>query len=123
VFERDGTTLITRVPISFTTAALGGEIEIPGLDGERFKIDIPAGIQSGKQLRKRGAGMPVLQGRGRGDLVVEIMVETPDQAHRRQKELLRELQETETGDECPQSRAFFDRIKEVIWPRRRRPKV
>lgn len=114
VFERDGTSLVTRVPIAFTTAALGGEIEIPGLDGERIKIDIPAGIQSGKQLRKRGAGMPVLQGRGRGDLVIEIMVETPTRLSSRQKELLRELQATETGDETPQSKGFFDRLKEAF---------
>ena len=114
VFERDGTTLVTRVPIAFTTAALGGDIEIPGLDGERIAIDIPAGIQSGKQLRKRGAGMPVLQGRGRGDLVIEIIVETPTKLSSRQKELLRELQETETGDETPQSKGFFDRIKEAF---------
>lgn len=113
VFEREGTTLITRVPISFTTAALGGEIEIPGLDGKRHEIEIPAGIQSGKQLRKRGAGMPVLQGRGQGDLVIEIMVETPTKLTARQKEILRELQATETGEECPQSRGFFDRIKEA----------
>ena len=113
VFERDGTTLITRVPITFTTAALGGEIEIPGLDGEVHTIAIPAGIQSGKQLRKRGAGMPVLQARGRGDLVMEIMVETPTKLTSRQKELLRELQATETGEECPQSKGFFDRIKEA----------
>jgi len=113
VFERDGTTLITRVPITFTTAALGGEIAIPGMDGERLTIDIPAGIQSGKQLRKRGAGMPVLQGRGRGDLVIEITVETPTKLSARQKELLRELQETETGDECPQSKGFFERVKEA----------
>jgi len=113
VFERDGTTLITRVPITFTTAALGGEIEIPGLDGEHHTIEIPAGIQSGKQLRKRGAGMPVLQARGRGDMVMEIMVETPTKLTARQKELLRELQATETGDECPQSKGFFDRIKEA----------
>ncbi|MEN9683507.1 MAG: hypothetical protein RIQ99_120 [Pseudomonadota bacterium] len=113
VFERDGTALITRVPITFTTAALGGEIEIPGLDGDRIAIDIPAGIQSGKQLRKRGAGMPVLQGRGRGDLVVEIMVETPTRLTSRQKDLLRELQETETGEECPQSKGFFDRLKDA----------
>ncbi|MCB2058173.1 MAG: molecular chaperone DnaJ, partial [Novosphingobium sp.] len=113
VFDRDGTSLITRVPIAFTTAALGGTLEIPGLDGEKIGIDIPAGIQSGKQLRKRGAGMPVLQGRGRGDLVVEIMVETPTKLTARQKELLRELQETETGEETPQSKGFFDRIKEV----------
>jgi molecular chaperone DnaJ len=114
VFEREGTDLITRVPITFTTAALGGSIEIPGLDDTRIAIDIPAGIQSGKQLRKRGVGMPVLQGRGRGDLVVEIMVETPTKLSTRQKELLRELQETETGDETPQSKGFFDRIKEAF---------
>ena len=77
IFERDGTTLITRAPISITTAALGGEIEIPGLDGARHRIPIPAGIQSGKQLRQRGAGMPVLQGRGTGDMVIQIDVETP----------------------------------------------
>jgi len=113
VFEREGTMLITRVPITFTTAALGGEIEIPGLNGSRQKVSIPAGIQTGKQLRKRGAGMPVLQGRGHGDLVIEIMVETPTKLTARQKELLRELQETETGDECPDSKGFFDRIKEA----------
>ena len=113
VFDREGTTLVTRVPITFTTAALGGEIEIPGVDGTRHTVDIPAGIQSGKQLRKRGAGMPVLQGRGQGDLVIEIMVETPTKLTSRQKELLRELQATETGEECPQSKGFFDRIKEA----------
>ena len=113
VFERDGTTLLTRVPISFTTAALGGEIELPGIDGERHTVPIPAGIQSGKQLRRRGAGMPVLQGRGRGDLVLEITVETPTKLTARQKELLRELQETETGEECPESKGFFDKLKEA----------
>jgi molecular chaperone DnaJ len=113
VFERDGTTLITRVPITFTTAALGGEIEIPGLDGAHHAISIPAGIQSGKQLRKRGAGMPVLQGRGQGDMVIEIAVETPSKLTARQKELLRELQSTETGEETPDSKGFFDRVKEA----------
>jgi molecular chaperone DnaJ len=113
MFERDGTTLITRVPITFTTAALGGEVEIPGLDGERVKVVIPSGIQSGKQLRQRGAGMPVLQARGRGDMVIEIAVETPTKLSSRQKELIRELQETETGDECPGSKGFFDRLKEA----------
>ncbi|ODU70826.1 MAG: molecular chaperone DnaJ [Novosphingobium sp. SCN 66-18] len=113
VFEREGTTLLTRAPISFTTAALGGEIEIPGLDGKRHAVEIPAGIQSGKQLRKRGAGMPVLQGRGMGDLVVEVMVETPTRLSARQKELLREFQATETGEECPQSKGFFERLKEA----------
>ena len=113
VFERDGTSLFTRVPITFTKAALGGEIEIPGIEGDRHTIDIPAGIQSGKQLRKRGAGMPVLQGRGRGDLVIEILVETPTKLTSRQKELLRELQATETGEECPQSKGFFEKVKDA----------
>jgi molecular chaperone DnaJ len=114
VFERDGTNLVTRAPITFTSAALGGTIEIPGLDGKHIAVEIPAGIQSGKQLRKRGEGMPVLQGRGRGDLVIEIMVETPTRLSSRQKELLRELQETETGDETPQSKGFFDRIRDAL---------
>ena len=114
IFEREGTALFTRVPISFSKAALGGSIEIPGLDGERHRIDIPAGIQSGKQLRKRGAGMPVLQGRGRGDLVAEVTVETPTRLSARQKDLLREFQETETGEECPESRGFFERIKSAF---------
>jgi molecular chaperone DnaJ len=74
----------------------------------------PPGIQSGKQLRIRGAGMPVLQGRGRGDLVVEIAVETPTKLSRRQKEMLEEFKATETGDECPESRGFFDKLKDVF---------
>lgn len=114
VFEREGTSLFTRVPVSFTTAALGEVIEIPGLDGDVHEIEIPAGIQSGKQLRKRGAGMPVLQGRGKGDLVVEIMVETPTRLSARQKELLREFRETETGEESPESRGFLDRLKDAF---------
>ncbi len=113
VFEREGTTLFTRAPISFTTAALGGEISIPGLDGAKHDIHIPAGIQSGKQLRQRGAGMPVLNGRGHGDLVVQVDVETPTKLTARQKELLAEFRETETGDECPASQGFFGRIKDM----------
>jgi len=114
VFEREGTSLFTRVPITFTTAALGGAIDIPGLDGETHTIDIPVGIQSGRQLRKRGAGMPVLQGRGRGDLVTEIVVETPTKLTARQKELLAEFRETETGDECPESAGFFAKLRSAF---------
>ncbi|HSG33774.1 MAG TPA: molecular chaperone DnaJ [Sphingomonadaceae bacterium] len=111
VFQREGTALFTVVPISFSTAALGGKIEIPGLDGETSEIEIPAGIQSGKQLRKRGAGMPVLQSRGRGDLVVEIKVETPTKLTKEQKAILEQFRETETGEECPESAGFFAKIK------------
>jgi molecular chaperone DnaJ len=114
VFQREGTTLGTRVPISFTTAALGGCVKIPDLSGETNTIDIPAGIQSGKQLRQRGAGMPILQGRGRGDMVIEIQVETPTRLSKAQRELLEQFRETETGDECPESKGFFDRLKDVL---------
>jgi len=114
VFAREGTTLITRVPISFTTAALGGSVEIPDLDGDSNTVDIPSGIQSGKQLRIRGAGMPVLQGRGRGDLVTEIIVETPTKLTKDQKEILQQFRDTETGEECPESRSFFDKLKDVF---------
>lgn len=114
VFQREGTTLISHVPISFTTAALSGEVEIPDLSGETNTVSIPAGIQSGKQLRVRGAGMPVLQGRGRGDLVVEIVVETPTKLTKAQKDLLRQFRETETGEECPQSRTFLDTLKSAF---------
>ncbi|RVQ69765.1 molecular chaperone DnaJ [Croceicoccus ponticola] len=111
VYERDGTTLVTRVPITFTKAALGGTVGLPGLDDEWITVNIPAGIQSGEQLRKRGDGMPVLQGRGRGDLVIEVKVETPRKLSTKQKELLREFQQSETDAQCPESQGFFERIK------------
>ncbi len=111
VFEREGTTLFARVPVSFTTAALGGTITVPGLDRVGHEIRIPAGIQSGKQLRQRGVGMLVLNGRGQGDLVIQVDVETPTKLNAKQRELLEAFKATETGEECPQSRGFFDKIK------------
>lgn len=111
LFEREGTTLFARTPISFTTAALGGEINIPGPDGVNYAIKIPAGTQPGRELRQRGAGMPVLQGRGRGDLVLRIEVETPTSLTTRQRELLEEFRATETGKECPQATGFFKKVK------------
>ena len=113
IFQREGTTLFCRAPISFSTAALGGSITVPGLDKEAHEIRIPAGIQSGKQIRQRGAGMPVLNGRGTGDMIVEISVETPTKLTAKQRELLEAFRETETGEESPQSRGFFDKIKEA----------
>ena len=111
IFAREGTTLHAHAPISITTAALGGSIDIPNPDGETYTIKIPAGIQSGRELRHRGAGMPVLQGRGRGDLVVRIDVETPSKLTAKQRELLEAFRETETGEECPQAHGFFDKVK------------
>ncbi len=114
IFEREGTALYARAPVSFTTAALGGEITIPGPDGVDNPIKIPAGIQSGRELRLRGAGMPVLQGRGRGDLVVRVEVETPTKLSPKQRELLEAFRDTETGDECPQAAGFFDKVRRAV---------
>ncbi|HYZ49135.1 MAG TPA: molecular chaperone DnaJ [Sphingomonas sp.] len=114
IFEREGTTLYCRAPISFTTAALGGTIQVPGLDKQAHDIRIPPGIQSGKQLRQRGAGMPVLNDRGKGDLVVQIEVETPTKLTAKQRALLEEFRATETGEECPESRGFFEKLKAAL---------
>jgi molecular chaperone DnaJ len=114
IFSREGTTLFANAPISFTTAALGGSITIPGPDGEHHEIKLPAGIQSGREVRQRGAGMPVLQGKGRGDLVVRIAVETPTKLNAKQRELLEEFRRTETGDECPEAQGFFQKVKKAV---------
>lgn len=114
LFARDGTTLIAECPVSFTTAALGGSISLPGVDGARIDIKIPAGIQSSEQLRQRGAGMSVLNGRGRGDLVARVLVETPRRMSAKQKKLLEEFKATETGDECPASKSFFQRVRQTF---------
>jgi molecular chaperone DnaJ len=114
IFARDGTTLVAECPVSFTTAALGGSISLPGLDGARIEIRIPPGVQSGEQLRHRGAGMSVLNGRGRGDVVARILVETPTRMSAKQKKLLEEFRETETGDECPAAKGFFTRVRDIF---------
>ena len=114
IFRREGTTLVAECPVSFTTAALGGEITVPGVDGARIEVKIPPGIQSGETLRHRGAGMSVLNGRGRGDLVARILVETPTRLSGKQKELLHKFRETETGEECPATKSFFHRIKGAL---------
>ena len=114
VFQREGTTLFARCPLSFTTAALGGTIEVPGLDKVQHDVRIPAGIQSGKQIRIRGAGMPVLNGRGHGDMVIEVHVETPTKLTAKQRELLEEFRCTETGEECPEAHGFFQKIKGIF---------
>jgi molecular chaperone DnaJ len=114
IYAREGTTLIAECPISFTTAALGGSISLPGIDGDQVDMKIPAGVQSGEQLRHRGAGMSVLNGRARGDLVARILVETPTRLSKDQKKLLEEFRATETGDECPAARSFFTRVREFL---------
>jgi len=98
--------------LAITAAALGGSISLPGLDGAKIDIKIPPGIQSGEQLRQRGAGMSVLNGRGRGDLVAKVLVETPRRMSAKQKKLLEEFRKTETGDESPAAKNFFQRVRE-----------
>jgi molecular chaperone DnaJ len=114
IYAREGTTLIAECPVSFTTAALGGSISLPGIDGNPVELKIPAGLQSGEQLRHRGAGMTVLNGRGRGDLVARILVETPTRMSKEQKKLLEEFRATETGDECPAAKSFFARARDYF---------
>ncbi len=111
IYAREGTTLVADCPVTFTTAALGGSIDLPGIDGQPIELKIPAGIQSGEQLRHRGGGMSVLNGRGRGDLVARILVETPTRMSAKQKKLLEEFRGTETGEECPASKSFFARAR------------
>lgn len=111
-FQREGTTLACRVPVGFGTAALGGIVSVEGLDGANHEIRVPAGVQSGRQVRQRGAGMPVLNGRGAGDLVVQIDVETPTRLEPRQRELLEELRALEQGDlAAGPSEGFFSKLK------------
>ena len=114
IFAREGTTLVAEVPVTFTTAALGGSISLPGVDGNKIDLKVPAGVQSGEQLRHRGSGMSVLNGRGRGDLVARILVETPTKMTAKQKKLLEEFRETETGEECPASKGFFSRARDYF---------
>ncbi len=112
LFERDGADLYCIMPAPMTTAALGGEFETPTIDGGRVKISVPEGSQTGKRFRVRGRGMSVLNQKGRGDLYVEVRVETPTGLNAEQKELLRQFCEAGGGEACcPDSRGFFDRAK------------
>ncbi len=120
IFKREGTNLFALAPVSITTAALGGEIEVPGLDREVATVKVPHGTQGGKQFRVRGRGMPALNGGmaggGFGDLVVQIEVETPVKLSKRQRELLEEFQTIETengGQNTPRQSGFFDKLKDA----------
>ncbi len=110
IFDRDGPDLHCRIPVPMTTAALGGEIEAPLLDGGRSRVKVPAGVQSGKQLRLREKGMPSLRGGRHGDLYLELAVETPVNLTPRQKELLREFEDA-GKDNSPQSKNFFSKVR------------
>jgi molecular chaperone DnaJ len=110
IFERDNQNLYCRIPVSMATAALGGEIDAPTLDGGRTRVKVPSGVQSGKQLRLRGKGMPALRGAGSGDLYIELAVETPVNLTARQREILEEF-EAAGKDNHPETQDFFSRVK------------
>jgi molecular chaperone DnaJ len=110
LFERDSVDLHCRVPVSMTSAALGGSIEVPTIDGGRGRVQIPPGSQSGRQMRLRGKGMPALRGGGTGDMFIELAVETPVNLTARQKELLNEFEELAENNN-PESSSFFSSVK------------
>ena len=112
-FERDGDDLHCSMPISFPQAALGTDLEIETLDG-RESIKVPEGTQSGKEFRLRGKGVPHLNAHGKGDLIVEVRVETPGKLSKQQRDLLRQLAETMPMENAPQSRGLFDKVKEMF---------
>lgn len=110
IFEREGTNLFCRVPVAMSTAALGGDIEVPTIDGGRSRVKIPSGSQSGRQMRLRSKGMPALRGGASGDMFIELAVETPVNLTTRQKELLREFEDL-SEENNPQSSSFFSSVK------------
>ncbi|MDX8349344.1 molecular chaperone DnaJ [Cognatiyoonia sp. IB215446] len=110
LFERENTNLFCRVPVSIATAALGGEIEVPTIDGGRSRVKVPEGSQSGRQMRLRGKGMPALRGGQLGDMFIELAVETPVKLTARQREILREFDKL-SEDNNPQGSSFFASVK------------
>ncbi len=116
-FQRDGADLHFRATISMTTAALGGEFEVPTIDGGKTRVKIPEGTQSGRRFRLQAKGMPVLRSKQLGDMYVQVMVETPQNLTKRQRELLTEFQKLSSNDNNPESAGFFGRVKEFFGTR------
>ncbi len=115
IFRREGADLYCRVPISMVSASLGGNIQVPTIDGGRVSVSVPAGSQTGRQFRLRLKGMPHLNGAGTGDMYIQTVVETPVNLTKRQKELLREFSEAGTEEKTnPESANFFSKVRE-LW--------
>ncbi len=116
IYERDGTSINCRVPIPMTTAALGGAVTVPTVDGGRARVTVPTGTQSGHQFRLRGKGMTAMRGRGRGDMYIEVHVETPVNLSTEQQQKLREFDGLAKGGPTtsPESEGFFAKAKE-LW--------
>ena len=113
-FQRDGSDLYCKVPISMTTAALGGAFEVTTLDGTQTRVKVTEGTQNGRQFRLKGKGMPVLRQANMGDLYIQVAVETPQNLSKRQRELLEEFEELSSKENSPQSSGFFSRMKDFF---------
>jgi molecular chaperone DnaJ len=113
-FQRDGADLFCRVPIAMTTAALGGEVEVPTIDGGKTRVKVPEGTESGKQFRLRQKGMPVLRSKQKGDLYIQVEVETPKSLTRKQRDLLKEFEKASNEATNPESAGFFARVREFF---------
>jgi molecular chaperone DnaJ len=113
-FQRDGADIFCRVPISLTTAALGGEFNVPQIDGGKTRVKVPEGSQTGKQFRLKGKGMPVLRTSKVGDMYIQIVVETPSNLTRRQRELLEEFEKASSAETHPESTGFFSRVRDFF---------
>ena len=113
-FQRDGADLHCRVPISMVQAALGGEFEVPTIDGGKTRVKVPEGTQSGRRFRLQGKGMPVLRSRQVGDMYVQIVVETPQKLTKKQRELLAEFERLSSRDTHPESTGFFGKVKDLL---------
>ena len=114
LFQRDGADLYARVPIAMTTAALGGEFEVPTLDAARARVKVSSGTQPGQRVRLKGKGMPVLRSKDFGDLYVQLDVETPQSLSKRQRELLEEFERESTRENSPTSEGFFVKLKSLF---------
>jgi molecular chaperone DnaJ len=113
-FQRDGADLHCRVPVSLVTAALGGEFEVPTIDGGKTRVKIPEGMQTGRRFRLQSKGMPVLRARQTGDMYVQVVVETPQKLTKKQRELLAEFDRLSSTETQPESSGFFGKVKEFL---------
>ena len=116
IFQRDGANIFCRVPLPMTQAALGGDVEVPAIDGSKARVKIPAGTQTGEQFRLRGKGFSVLRSAQRGDMFIQVAVETPQHLTRKQRELLEEFEAEARGHAkgSPESEGFFAKVREFF---------
>jgi len=117
IFQRDGATVFCRVPLRFTQAALGADVEVPTIDGSMTRVKIPAGTQTGDQFRLRTKGFSVLRSAQRGDMLIQVQVETPQNLTRKQRELLEEFEAEANGRGSPEHEGFFAKAKEFFQGR------